>query len=279
MKKKYLSMITSMKTIFPKDPLDWFLWHKYLGFEHFYIIDDGCEPPLERTLEAYKDEITFFNIENKNKLRSHREIVREMYSLFRHETTWLAFMDEDEYLMPLGSDSIVKFLNNVEHKNAVYLQWRMFGPEGRIVGFEEDEIIMDEYRTYSYRNQGKMIVNCDTNGSRSCWQLNKVRKKPEYFKDYKWNDNWTEQTWTGKYRKIMSNERILIDRHDDRMVYLCNYILRNYYNNSKWNLVGEYAVKRINQQQAELRNSKGHDLPFRNDDIKVIINGHRYNLS
>ena len=161
MKKHYLSMVTSMKTIFPKDPLDWFLWHKYLGFEHFYIIDDGCEPPLDRTLEAYKDEITFFDIENKNKLRSHREIVREMYNRFSHETTWLAFMDEDEYLMPLGSDSIVKFLNGIGDKNAVYLQWRMFGPEGRIIGFEDDEIIMDEYRTYSYVNQGKMIVNCD----------------------------------------------------------------------------------------------------------------------
>ena len=137
---------------------------------------------------------------------------------------------------------------------------------------------INRFSVYKSGYVRKMCV-APNGANRSCWQLNKVRKKPEYFKDYKWNDNWTKQTWTGKYRKIMSNERILIDRHDDRMVYLCNYILKNYYNNSKWNLVGEYAVERINQQQAELRNSKGHDLPFRDDDIKVIINGHRYNLS
>ena len=125
----------------------------------------------------------------------------------------------------------------------------------------------------------KMIVNDETNASNGCWQLNLVRKVPNYIKDYDYNDDTNEFTWTGKYRKIYNRERIMIDNHRDRVIYLCNYILKNYYNNSKWNLVGEYAVERINQQQAELRNSKGHDLPFRNDDIKVIINGHRYNLS
>ena len=144
---------------------------------------------------------------------------------------------------------------------------------------------VNRFSVYKSGYVRKMCV-APNGASRSCWQLNKVRKKPEYFKDYKWSDLHNCSEWTGKYRKIMSNERILIDRHDDRMIYLCNYILKNYYNNSKWNLVGEYAVERINQQQAELRNSKGHDLPFKcesevftKDEIKVIINGHRYNLS
>jgi len=137
---------------------------------------------------------------------------------------------------------------------------------------------INRFSVYKSGYVRKMCV-APNGASRSCWQLNKVRQKPEYFKDYKWNEEWTEQTWTGKYRKRMTNERILIDNHRDRIVYLCNYILKNYYRNNKVSLVGEYAIERINQQQTELRNSKGHDLPFRDDDIKVIINGHRYNLS
>ena len=138
-----------------------------------------------------------------------------------------------------------------------------------------------EINRFSVYRSGYIRKMCvaPNGASRSCWQLNKVRREPEYFKDYKWNENWTKQTWTGKYRKRYTNKRIMINSHVERVVYLCNYILKNYYNNSKWNLVGEYAVERINQQQTELRNSKGHDLPFRDDDIKVIINGHRYNLS
>ena len=125
----------------------------------------------------------------------------------------------------------------------------------------------------------KMVVYGKNNASMSCYQLNRVRKVGNFVKDYRWSDSENEMIWTGKYRKVYNNERIMIDNHRDRVVYLCNYILKNYYRNNKVSLVGEYAIERINQQQTELRNSKGHDLPFRDDDIKVIINGHRYNLS
>ena len=128
-----------------------------------------------------------------------------------------------------------------------------------------------EINRFSVYKSGYVRKMCVTpNGaSRSCWQMNKTYKTKEKW----WNSYYKE------YRTWITTKRILIDNHRDRVVYLCNYILKNYYNNNKWNLVGEYAIKRINQQQAELRNSKGHDLPFRDDDIKVIINGHRYNLS
>ena len=124
----------------------------------------------------------------------------------------------------------------------------------------------------------KMVVYGENNATKGCYQLNRVRKVASYIKDYKWNYDTNESEWTGKYRKVYNNERIMVNNHRDRVVYLCNYILKNYYRNSKVSLIGEYAIERINQQQTELRNSKGHDLPFR-DDIKVIINGHRYNLS
>ena len=128
----------------------------------------------------------------------------------------------------------------------------------------------------------KMVVYGKNNASMSCYQLNKVRKKPYFVKDYKWNEDWTKQTWTGKYRKRMSSERIMIDTHRDRVVYLCNYILKNYYR--KMNLVGDYTQERVKTIHGEWwkQNSdylKSNQLPFRDDDVKVIINGHRYNLS
>ena len=118
-------------------------------------------------------------------------------------------------------------------------------------------------------------------GAFTCYQINKQRQEPEFFKDYKWNENWTKQTWTGKYRKYDSSKRILIDRHDDRIVYLCNYLLRNIYNTSKWSLVGDYTrecMKKYHHSHYKAQRLD-RDLPFRDDDIKVIINGHRYNLS
>ena len=90
----------------------------------------------------------------------------------------------------------------------------------------------------------KMVVHPTKGTSYSCYQLNKVRKKEYFIKDYKYNFDTNESKWTGKYRKQHSNERIMIDTHEDRYVYLCNYILKNYYRNNKCGLVGEYTMKK-----------------------------------
>ena len=135
----------------------------------------------------------------------------------------------------------------------------------------------------------KMLVN-KKGASWCCYQLNKTRKCDEYFKDYDCNGSWT-----GKYRKSKRTERIMIPNHEDRYVYLCNYILRNYYRNQKgasFYRINDYQVKLMNMHHSSYweNQTKDDQLPFVDnavnriledniDDIKVIINGHRYNLS
>ena len=144
-----------------------------------------------------------------------------------------------------------------------------------------------------YRNGyiRKMVVYGENNASQGCYQLNRVRKVANFVKDYKWDDGENNMIWTGKYRKIYNNERIMIDNHRDRVVYLCNYLLKNYYR--KMNLVGDYTVERIKTIHDEWWKQNYpigegiNKLPFdeddkffsSTDDVQVIINGHRYNLS
>ena len=136
----------------------------------------------------------------------------------------------------------------------------------------------------------KMVVHPTKGSSYSCYQLNKTRKSDEYFKDYEWNEDFTEQKWTGKYRKSNRIERIMIDTHQERIVYLCNYILKNYYRNNKCAIVGEYTMKKVSETHSEWwKSQKSMDnLPwsdrcesetFTKDEVKVIINGQRYNLN
>jgi len=155
-----------------------------------------------------------------------------------------------------------------------------------------------------YRNGyiRKMIVNDETNASYGCYQLNLVRKVPKFVKDYEFIGDTYDTKWTGKYNKIYNRERIMIDNYRDRVVYLCNYILKNYYRSSKYNLVDEYTTKRVAETHGELWRSKRNqdDLPFFDgdehdlaleefkripkeaftnvDDIKVIINDKCYKL-
>ena len=69
----------------------------------------------------------------------------------------------------------------------------------------------------------------NNNSAHSNYQLNKTYFEDEYFKDYDWNENYTKQTWNGKYRKFNSKKRVLIPIEIDRLEYLISYCLKNYY--------------------------------------------------
>ena len=142
----------------------------------------------------------------------------------------------------------------------------------------------------------KMVVHPESNASYSCYQINKTRKCDEYVKDYEFIGDTYETKWTGKYIKSKRKERIMIDNHRDRVVYLCNYILKNYYRSQTgagFYRINDYQVslmKEYSKDSDELDKMKHperyDDLPFKcesetftKDEVKVIINGHRYNLS
>ena len=79
-------------------------------------------------------------------------------------------------------------------------------------------------------------------------------------------------------------ERILIPNYDERIVYLANFILKNYYQKPTY-LINDYVIKCLKEAYIE-QNKTG--LPWGDsvnlestpvNDVQVIINGHRYNLS
>ena len=106
-------------------------------------------------------------------------------------------------------------------------------------------------------------------GNSSCYQINKTRQVSY------------ESGMTGK-------ERILIPSWEDRLIYLAKFIIKNYYQKPTY-LMNDYVIKCL--KEAYLRdynNNPNNRLPFGDivhpdstpiDDIQVIVNGHRYNLS
>ena len=137
----------------------------------------------------------------------------------------------------------------------------------------------------------KMLVN-SKGASWCCYQLNKVRKKEYFVKDYEFIGDTYETKWTGKYCKQYGNERIMIPNYEDRLVYLCNYILKNYYrkqSGASFYRIYDYQVDIIKQLAKEDKARYDEQLPFDGhyanpvhpepEDVQVIINGHRYNLS
>jgi len=98
---------------------------------------------------------------------------------------------------------------------------------------------------------------------RSCWQLNKTKKN--YEKTFPNGSEW----W--------SIERILIPNEQDRLEYLISYCLKNYYIGQANMLSnGEFIPtwKHVNElNHVKERYDVDQDL-----EVKVIVNGHRYNV-
>ena len=105
----------------------------------------------------------------------------------------------------------------------------------------------------------------------TCYQINKT-KQVSYYKTY---------------RREIYTERILIPTQQDRLIYLANFIIKNYYQKPTY-LMNDYVIKCLKEAYVRDNNKPSNNSPWGDsvhpdstpvDDIKVIINGHRYNLS
>lgn len=93
----------------------------------------------------------------------------------------------------------------------------------------------------------------------SCYQINKT-KQVTY-----------ESGMTGK-------ERIMIPHWEDRLMYLAKFIIKNYYQKPTY-VMSDYVMDCLREAYVrDYNNQPSNRLPF-GDEVQVIVNGHRYNLS
>ena len=97
------------------------------------------------------------------------------------------------------------------------------------------------------------------------WQLNKTKKK-------------FEKEWPNGY-KYYSTERILIPKEQDRLEYLIAFCLKNYYiGQANMLLNGNFIPKWKHEADLSEQFAKGFGHANEVQEVKVIVNGHRYNV-
>ena len=103
---------------------------------------------------------------------------------------------------------------------------------------------------------------------RSCWQLNKTKQEKRYVEmtDY--------DTGRPVIRTFKDTVRILIPIEIDRLEYLISYCLKNYYiGQSNMLSNGDYIPKW--KYENSIKNAVVENCT---PEVKVIVNGHRYNV-
>ena len=102
------------------------------------------------------------------------------------------------------------------------------------------------------------------------WQLNKrCESEPQYYK--------IEKDGETLYRKFTTRTCKLIPNEQDRLEYLISFCLKNYYiKQSNMLSSGEFIPKW--KHEDEIKRTKELHVWQEEPEVKVIVNGHRYNV-
>ncbi len=129
-KPYYLSVAAIMKNEKPYLK-EWLEYHLMQGIEHFYLCDNDSTDGTEQYLQPYiaNNTITYIKQSGTNQqLKCYEKIVAK----YKNETEWLAFIDLDEYLVPLKAPNMPAFLKEFEDVSEVSLNWMNYGDSGAI---------------------------------------------------------------------------------------------------------------------------------------------------
>lgn len=126
---------------------EWIEYHRMIGVQHFYLFNNGStdnyleilDPYLQSgVVELFHYPFIGYNQEEHNKIQSwiYCNGIASAYG----ETKWLAIIDTDEFIVPMGSEPLINILNRYENYGGLYINYLMFGtshvkniPPGKLI--------------------------------------------------------------------------------------------------------------------------------------------------
>lgn len=162
--KHFLSVCLIVKSKFPHELIQWVLWHKFIGVDHFYIYDDGCDFDLKDALKKFEASITYVKKGNEKRTRKKHQIFiyEKVFNKYKNCSKWMAFIDEDEYIFSPNDKNFLSFLLKYEDCDQINLIWRMFSPAGKVKNQTHEKLILGDFNYYKLNRFTKSIVNCES---------------------------------------------------------------------------------------------------------------------
>ena len=108
---------------------EWIEWHRQMGVEKFYIYDNESTDETQEVLAPYIQsgvvDYTYFP-----GYRRQLAAYDDCFDKHRLEARWIAFIDLDEFIVPIKDKSIPDFLHLFENFPAVEINWLIYGSGG-----------------------------------------------------------------------------------------------------------------------------------------------------
>ncbi|MCR4892811.1 MAG: glycosyltransferase family 92 protein [Lachnospiraceae bacterium] len=112
---------------------EWIEYHKLIGVSRFFIYNNESSDNIEEVLEPYITEgtVTYYNWPGQ----AQQQIVYDhIINNYQNEVRLMGFLDADEFLLPLGEQSVLEILDDIfkkdTHVAGVGMNWLLFGSSG-----------------------------------------------------------------------------------------------------------------------------------------------------
>ncbi len=146
-KKYYLSVCAIFKNE-GKFLTEWINYHLLAGVEHFYLYNNFSQDNYKEILQPYIDNnlvtLTEFPVKH-GQSQAYQNCVENYAS----ETNWIAFIDLDEYAVPLKGKDLKSCLKKYSKFPAISFPWYMFSSSG-IIHENTNKLICEQFTLGHY---------------------------------------------------------------------------------------------------------------------------------
>lgn len=154
---------------------EWIEYHLMMGVEHFYLYNNDSTDHYAEVLAPYVSEgivdlIDWPNLDGRIFMYWQKDAYNHCVSNFGHDSKWVAFIDIDEFILPVKHSSIPDFLKGYEKFGGVKIFWQNYGtsylptfPEGALAieAFTRKAPVLHEKNTWGKTiAQPKKVKKC-----------------------------------------------------------------------------------------------------------------------
>jgi hypothetical protein len=185
----YLAVCTIQRNN-AKDIREWIIYHSIVGVSKFYFLSHMSEDNTKEVIfqlisEGYN--IEYFELDESSEENWYPiqvNFYKNTYEKNYHNHKWIAFIDGDEFLIPVKEHNLPDVLKKYENQSleALGVYWSCYGSSGHL--FNQDGLIVETYKhrmelnhrihsdNYSRPNMHiKSIVKCN-NPHLECYEEN-----------------------------------------------------------------------------------------------------------
>jgi len=140
---------------------EWIEYHLVVGVDCFYLYNNNSDDHYLDILDPYIKRGIVVLVDWPHD-HAQMSAYKDCYTKFRDDTNWLLFIDLDEFVCPLNSDTINSWLAPMKKYPGIAIYWKQFGSNGKLI-HDPNQLVIEQY-TQCWEKPSvytKMICNMD----------------------------------------------------------------------------------------------------------------------